>query len=77
MVCGPDKSNRSEYTNRDSPPFGANESECHGTIEQGNDGRAYRSERRGASKSYRWYPVVGKGSGSGSASSSKKKYDQF
>ena len=44
-----------KYKTRKSPPYSA--AACPRQTLFGNDGRKYISDRRGNSKSYRWYPV--------------------
>lgn len=44
-----------KYTTRGGPPYPGNS--CCGLTREGNDGLLYVSERRGASKSCRWYPT--------------------
>lgn len=41
MPC--ERKTTKHYTNRDSPPFGANESGCRGTSKLGNDGKLWHS----------------------------------
>lgn len=52
-----DKSNIPKYKQRNSPPRSANELGCQGKTFVGNDGNMYRSEKRGMSKTYRWYKI--------------------
>jgi len=60
MVCEDYRSNLKKYASRPSPPFPANEIECHFRTFVGNDGTYYSSQpdKHGI---FKWVPVVKKG----------------
>ncbi len=48
------QSHYKKYRSRPSPPYPANL--CRSKVKIGNNGRLFRSEKRGRSRVYRWYP---------------------
>ena len=69
MTCSKQKTKK--YTDRKGPPYSA--TDCEGSKKKGNDGLMYVSEKRGSSKSFKWYKVASVAKKSAKLSKSTKR----